>query len=272
MPKRLFAVLMFCLVLPQAHGQSLELAEDQQQHGLTDKAKGTLISILHDSSSTAAAKCKALSWLGQISFEEGRLGVALHDWNRLIAGCPGTPEAKEIDGRLSQLKEIVSKQSDKPISSVVARSYIDNGDFWSGADRAFTIDGSWLQPVELATTWYDKVIAEFPNTDGAALAYRRKLKTLLGWGDARRDEPVYGLRANFAKYMPQVLEAFAQFESAFPNDGSLQAFRYQIAQAYWAHQDWEKTREWLRNIISKSGGQTTFYTETAKARLAKVEY
>ena len=33
------------------------------------------------------------------------------------------------------------------------------------------------------------------------------------------------------------------FEKDFPKAGSLQAFRYQIAQAYWGEKDWEKTRE-----------------------------
>ncbi len=272
MPTKVFAaVLFFFAVFPQVYGQSIELAEDLHQHGLTDKAKDTLISILHNSASTPATKSKALYWLGQISFEEGRFTTALTDWNNLVKTYPQTAEAKEISARLLQLKEIVTKVSDKSISSVVAGSYISHGDFWSKADRKFTIDSSWLPETELAVAWYDRAIQEFPQSDGAELAFQRKLQTLLGWKEGREGES-HGAIANFAKYMPQVLDSFAQFESSFPNNSSLQAFRYQIAQAYWGHRDWAKTREWLQKIIDQSNGQSTFYTETAKARLAKIEY
>jgi hypothetical protein len=80
------------------------------------------------------------------------------------------------------------------------------------------------------------------------------------------------LKNNYQKYMPLVLTTFADLEKAFPNSSALQAFRYQIAQAYWAHRDWQNTRAWLQKIIDKGGAESTFYTEAAKARLQKVEY
>ncbi len=116
-----------------------------------------------------------------------------------------------------------------------------------------------------------KVIKEFPGSDAAELAYERKLFALIG-GKKLGEDRTYGLGADYGKYMPQVLDTFSNFETAFANNSSLQAFRYQIAQAYWGHRDWANTRLWLQKMIEKSNGEPTFYTATAKARLQKVEY
>jgi len=165
----------------------------------------------------------------------------------------------------------VGKLSDASVDSAVARSYLSNGDFWSKSDRKFVIDSSWLPTVELAVEWYDRVIKEFPGSGAAELAYERKLFALIGGKEIGEDSS-YGLRANYGKYMPELLETFSQFEATFPNNSSLQAFRYQIAQAYWVHRDWANTRLWLQRVVDKSNGVPTFYTETAKARLQKIEY
>src|SRR5207248_10705849 len=117
---------------------------------------------------------KELYLLRQISFDEGHIKVALDDWRSLVHDYPQTTEAKEINGRLKQLNEIVSKVSDASVTSAIARSYISNGDFWSRIDRKFLIDASWLPEVELAVDWYDRVIKEFPGSDAAVLAYERK--------------------------------------------------------------------------------------------------
>jgi tetratricopeptide (TPR) repeat protein len=254
-----------------AAGQSVELAKDYYQHSLNDRAKDILITVVHGSNTTPANKAKALYLLGQISFDEGHIKVALLDWQSLVNEYPQTIEAKEIGARLAQLNEIVTKVSDANITSAVARSYISNGDFWSRGDRKFLIDSSWLPEVDLAVEWYDRVIKEFPGSDAAELAYERKLFALLGWKELG-DGGTYGLQNDYKKYLPQVLETFASLESAFPKGSSLQAFRYQIAQAYWVHRDWANARLWLQKIIDKGNGENTFYTETAKARLQKVEY
>ena len=254
-----------------AAGQSVELAKDYYQHSLNDRAKDILITVVHGPNTLPANKAKALYLLGQISFDEGHIKVALLDWQSLVSEYPQTTEAKEISARLAQLNEIVTKVSDANITSAVARSYISNGDFWSRGDRKFLIDSSWLPEVELAVEWYDRVIKEFPGSDAAELAYERKLFALLGWKELG-DGGAYGLRNNYKKYLPQVLDTFTSFETAFPKSSSLQAFRYQIAQAYWSNRDWVNARIWLQQIIDKGNGESTFYTETAKARLQKVEY
>jgi len=249
---------------------SVELAKDYYQHGLNERAKETLIAVLHTKSTERSSKAKTLYMLGQISFDEGRIQVALGDWKSLVRDYPDTSEAREINGRLKQLSEIVGKLSDTNISSLTAQSYMSNGNFWSGSDHIFHIDSSWLPDVELALQWYDRIIEEFPNSDAAELAYERKMFALIGWKDAIGDS--HGLRADFAKYMPQVLDTFSSFESTFPSNSSLQAFRYQIAQAYWERRDWANTKLWLGKVIEKSNGESTFYTETAKARLQKLEH
>lgn len=253
-----------------AAAQSVEVAKDYYQHNLNDRAKDILITVVHGSG-TPTNKAKALYLLGQISFDEGHVRVALLDWQTLVSEYPQTAEAKEISARLAQLNEIVTKVSDANLTSAIARSYISNGDFWSRGDRKYLIDSSWLPEVELAVEWYDRTIKEFPGSDAAELAYERKLFALLGWKELG-DGEAHGLKGNYKRYLPQVLDTFTSFESAFPKDSSLQGFRYQIAQAYWANHDWANARLWLQKIIDKGNGESTFYTETAKARLQKVEY
>ena len=72
--------------------------------------------------------------------------------------------------------------------------------------------------------------------------------------------------------MPQLLQTFDAFEGGHPTASSLQAFRFQIAQAYWKKKNWVKTREWLNLIIAKAGGRDSFYVDLARRRLQKVEY
>jgi tetratricopeptide (TPR) repeat protein len=210
--------------------------------------------------------------MGQISFDEGRYSTALDDWQRLIKEYPTNKKSLEIKDRLSQLREVFAKVSDASITSAIAQSYINNGDFWSDADKKFTIDASWLPRVELALQWYDKVISEFPGSDAAEIAFQRKLFTLIGWKEIGQYGESYGLRMRFPQYMPVLLKTFGEFEAAFPNSEYLQGFRYQIAQAYWGQKDWENTRKWLNRIIEVGQGQSSFYTEAAKARLKKIEY
>ena len=103
--------------------------------------------------------------------------------------------------------------------------------------------------LEIAIEWYDRILKEFPKTTAAEIAYQRKLFALLGWEETGIDGRSFGLKADFNKYMPQVLETFAQYEKDFPKSSFLQGFRYQIAQAYWIHEDWAKTRKWLKKVI-----------------------
>ena len=152
-------------------------------------------------------------------------------------------------------------------------SYLRHADFGSRdkSDR-FLIDSSWIPKVETAIKWYDKVINEFPSSDASRIAYIGKMRTLLGWEKSGRYGSSYGIKANFSKYMPQLLETFAMFEKEHPTASTLQTFRYQIAQAYWVHRDWAETRKWLNLVITKAGDTDTFYKDLAQRRLQKVEH
>jgi tetratricopeptide (TPR) repeat protein len=252
-------------------GQSIEIAKDYYLHNVKERALESFIDVFH-SSTTPAVKAEALSYMGQIAFEDNNYSAAFDDWTRLIKDYPTSKQAAEIKDRLTQMREVMGKVSSASISSTVAGSYLRNGDFWSKADKIFTIDASWLPSVELANDWYDKTITEFPGSAAAEIAYQRKLLTILGWKELSQYGSSYGVKENFAKYMPQLIQTFSSFEAAFPKSPYLQGFRYQIAQAYWSHKDWQSTREWLNKIVQAGEGQPSFYTETAKARLNKVEY
>ena len=210
--------------------------------------------------------------MGQITFEEGNYTLALDDWEILIEKFPESKHTLEIASRLSQLKDIITQDSDGNVINVLAKAYLKNGDFWSSADRKFIIDSSWMPSVEIAIEWYDRMIKEFPNTTSAEVAYQRKLFTLLGSSDPDNGDTKFGIQADFDKYIPQVLNTFNSLEKEFPNSSYLQGFRYQIAQAYWSREDWLNTRKWLRKVIDAGNGEETFYTKTAKARLKKIEY
>jgi len=255
-----------------SQAQDIEFAKDLYVHDLKPRSLELFIEIYHNPKSSANNKADALYYMGQISFDEAQYSTAIDDWQSLIKNFPTNQKAIEIKDRLSQLREVFAKVSDASITSAVAQSYVNNGDFWSDADRKFTIDASWMPKVEIALQWYDRVISEFPGSDAAEIAFQRKLFTLLGWKEIGEYAESYGIRADFSKYMPILLKTFEDFENAFPNSAYLQGFRYQIAQAYWSHKDWANTRNWLNKIIEVGKDHPSFYTETAKARLNKIEY
>lgn len=277
MSRRSILVLLAFLIAGCANsapvaGQSMAKAKRLADHGLSAEAKTEFIDLLQSGSTSASDKAEALYQLGQLSFAEGRYKVALADWSELREKYPTSTQAKDMSERLAQLREVVQKGSDELLTNAVATSYVRNGDFWSDAPDKFTIDASWLPRAELGLYWYDRVIKEYPGSDAAELAYTRKLRTLLGWKELGQYGDSYGIKADFGKYMPVTLQAFEEFAKAFPANTSLQAFRFQIAQAYWGKKDWTNTRLWLQRVVDEAKGEQTFYSELAKARLAKVEY
>ncbi len=265
-----FAAVILCTCA--AYGASVDKAELLSEHGLNADAKRELIDVMF-SDAGAASKANALYLLGSIAFEERRVAAALESWKELVAKYPASSQAQLVSDKIAELAEIVGETADEAINNAVAQSYLRHADFWSkGKDRVFTIDSSWIPMVEAAGKWYDKVITEYPGSTAAKRAYRGKLRTLLGWEKPGRYGSSYGVKADFKKYMPQLLGTFESFESQFPSAGSLQAFRYQIAQAYWSNKDWASTRQWLNRIIEVADGADSFYTDLAERRLKKVEY
>ena len=116
------------------------------------------------------------------------------------------------------------------------------------------------------------MINEYPKSIASKVAYKKKLRTILGWKDIGKYGSSYGIREDFKKYIPILLSTFKSFEEDHPSDSSLQAFRYQIAQSYWNNKKWNETRTWLNKIIEKSNEDDTFYKDLAQRRLKKVEY
>jgi tetratricopeptide (TPR) repeat protein len=270
---KLLVVFMVTVLLTSLlFAQSVEKASMLNQYGLTQEAKLELINVIF-SNSNDSNKAQAYYLLGSIAFEENNVSVALTSWRELVMKFPNSTQAITVKDRINELAEIVGESVKESVENAIALSYLRHGDFWSREkDNNFTIDSSWIPKVETAIKWYDKVIIEYPKTTASRLAYQDKLRTLLGWRESGKYGSNHGIKSSFSDYMPQVLETFAAFENEHPTSSTLQAFRYQVAQAYWKNKDWEKTREWLNLIIQKSGEGDSFYKDLAERRLKKVKY
>ena len=195
----------------------------------------------------AKQRPEALYLLGNISFRERNIPAALETWRQLAEKHPRSSQAALVKNRLKQLAEIVGQTPKTTVENVIAQSYLQNGDFWSEKkNEVLVIDLSGLPLVEMASKWYDLVIKEFPNSEAARLAYEEKMKTLIGWQES---DTSYGIKRDFLKYMPQLINTFTEFEIDFPEAATLQGFRYQIAQVYWSNRNSDETKLW-HNFVS----------------------
>lgn len=243
-----------------------------RQHGLNDDAKRELILILTDNGDDAT-KAKALYLLGMIAFDQNQILLALETWQELVAAYPESEDAKLVKERINELAQIVGESQKESLNNAVAEAYLRHADFWSrGKSVVFSLDTSWIPNVDAAVKWFDKTIAEFPQTTAARVAYEEKMKTLLGWEDPGQYGNKHGVKASPQAYIPRLVETFSQFAAEFPDAATLPAFRFQIAQAYWSQKDWENAKKWLNSIIQERGSSDTFYVDLAKRRLEKLEY
>ena len=264
--------LTLSLVITGTIAASVEKAQMLAEHGLNSQAKIELIDIVFSKTSDAN---KALAYyeLGKIAFENNQVAQAPKSWAELTQKYPNSDEAKLVKNKIEQLSEIVGESAKENVDNAVASSYLKHAEFWSSdRDSQFTIDSSWIPKVEAANKWYDKTITEFPDTKAARIAYEEKIRTLLGWKERGQYGSSYGLKKDFNQYMPKVLNTFEELQQNFPSASTLQAFRYQIAQAYWSKKDWDNTRYWLNEIIKKAGNTDSFYKDAAQRRLQKVEF
>ncbi|HDZ07734.1 hypothetical protein LCGC14_0001700 [marine sediment metagenome] len=260
------------MLVSTVQAASTEKAQLLNEHGLRAEAKSELIDVISESSSDSD-KAFAYYLLGSIAFDERRVASALNAWSTLASTFPTSQYAVIVSDRLQELSQIVGEVGSEVLDNVVAQSYLQHADFWSaGKDIRFTIDSSWIPNVEAANAWYDKVILEYPGSPAAERAYIGKMRTLLGWKDPGQYGSSYGIEDNIQLYMPILLDTFANYVNDFPNAGAAQAFRYQIAQAYWSNKNWDKTREWLDLIIEDDNGAMSFYVDLAQRRFQKIEY
>ena len=253
---------------PADSAEALDKARLLYTHGLVDDARRDLIDIVFAPGGAPAARASARYLLGEIAFDEGDTALAVETWRALVDEHPGSPEARRVAADLDALAQGIQGSAGAVVDSLMARGYLRSAEFWSEEkDSLFRIDSSWISSVDGAVYWYDRVIVEFAGTAAAERAYVGKLRTLFGWeGRGRYGEPE-GLRASFAAYMPRVLETFTAFQEAHPEAGTLQGFRYQIAQAYWRENDWDSARRWLALIMDVGGDPPDFYGDLAARRL-----
>ena len=162
------------------------------------------------------------------------------------------------------------------------RNYLSNGDFYSqDKPRRLGIDASFIDKVDTAIWWYDKVISEFPGTEEANIALRSKIRTLIGWDDGYgKDKEYFGLydRAKGTKYFPLVEITFHELETGYPDDEYLEALAFQIAQRYlvyvlgYGRKVYSAAcKRWLVKTIELAKGKDTFYSHLAKLRLPLVQ-
>lgn len=275
----------FLFVATPSFSASIQKAEMLNKHNLIKEAKQELIEIIFEGEGGILGGNKgedvaqAYYLLGTIAFKEDDASLALDTWEKLVKEYPNSEQAKIVSKDIEELSEVVTESRDSLIENALARSYLRHGDFWSkGRDTRFIVDTSWLPNVEMATNWYDIVIKKFPNTQAAETAYESKMLTLIGWTEKSYDYTSrYGVDSSFLKYMPLLVKTFEDFSRDFPNATSLQAFRFQIAQAYWGQsvsvqarkvENWEEAKKWLNKIIEVAGDNDSFYKDLAKNRLA----
>ena len=267
----LLSILTSLLMDSGSKAGSIEKAILFLENNLASDAKREFIQVITSNRSNDE-KAKAYYQLGTLSFEENNIEGALNTWKKLLAQYPNSPEAEKVRDNIEELTLIVGETSKESIDNAIASSYIKNGDFWSEDKKTiFSIDSSWIPKIESSIKWYDKVINEYPRSNASKVAYKKKLRTILGWKEIGQYGSSYGIRDDFKKYIPLLLSTFESFEKDHPSDSSLQAFRYQIAQSYWNNKKWNETRIWLNKIIENSDDDT-FYKDLAQRRLKKVEY
>ena len=162
------------------------------------------------------------------------------------------------------------------------KNYLENGNFYSqDKPRALIIDTSFINKVDTAIWWYDKVLNEFPGTEEANEALRQKIRTLIGWEEGYgRDKKTYGLYnpTNGKRYFPLLESTFLELEIGFPDDEYLEAFAFQIAQKYFifllGHRKYEYKEDcirWFEKTIEIAKGKDTFYSHLARKRITSVK-
>ena len=165
------------------------------------------------------------------------------------------------------------------------RNYLKNGDFYSqDKPHRLGIDASYIDKVDAAIWWYDKVLDEFPGTEEANQALREKIRTLIGWTEGHgQDKKYYGLHAyhdhgKIDDHFSLIETTFHELETGFPDDEYLEAFAFQIAQRYlyyllvfdYPHYK-DNCKQWLEKTIELAKGKDTFYSHLAKLRLQLVQ-
>ena len=166
-------------------------------------------------------------------------------------------------------------------SDPIPSNYIANGNFFSQKKpRQLIVDTSFIDKVDTAIYWYDKVLNEFPGTQEANEALKAKIRTLIGWEEGYgKDKKIYGLKSRVhTGYFPLIESTFLELETGFPDDEYLEAFAFQIAQLYFIHvlgyrhyRYKESCITWFEKTIKLAKGADTFYSHLARKRIKSVK-
>jgi tetratricopeptide (TPR) repeat protein len=237
------------------------------EHGMTTESQKILIDVVF-SSGSSVDKSKALNLLAVIAIDKNNHRAALDSWNRLIKDYPESPEAKIAKDRITLLASVLGQVEDESINDATALMYLRSANFWSQFNNPI-LRMPWISTQDGAIYWLEKVIAEFPGSVAARVAYEEKMRRLL----AVYPELPGGY--SFPINHPQLEATFREYERAYPNASAAQIFRFMIAYAIWYRGtqlgDRVKARSWLNEIISKDGGTNSFYKYIAERALKMTE-
>ena len=273
MKYRKVATIALLVALPAgvAFADRTDIPEKYYEHGLIEDAKRAFIAIIFDRKADDAEKAKSLSFLGDIAFDEREVSLALKTWRELIETFPDSDEARLAVERIDQIGQMVETTTGDTLDNAIARSYIRHGDWWSrGKEESLTIDTSWIPSDKVAIAWYDRIVEEFPDTEAAVLALKKKFYTVYGWEEPGQYGETYGVRGSGP--VSDLIAVYEELEAVSPNDPDFQRFRYMIAQSYWRKREFDGTREWLQKIIDSEDSIGSFYKDLAEWRMKKVEY
>lgn len=292
MRKAITTIIVLLCPITVSLAASIEKAVLLNQHGLTIDAKRELIDVIFQDGSTPIDQAKAYYLLGNIAFAEDKIEVALNSWSYLVEKYPKSDEAMLVDDRITELSEIVISNSKESIDNAIARSYLKNAEFWSKRDSdVFQINPVRIPQMEAALKWYNKAIAEFRNSNVARIAYNGKLHTILASKAFDLNTSFSIAEPFFDEHVSFLVETFGHFEREYPDAPTLQAFRYQIGQAYWLHhlkmfedkyyvrmfEDKYKDKYldlgkiWFEKVIQKAGPNDSFYRDLAQRRLENLK-
>lgn len=243
----------------------------QEEHGLREDAKRTLIDLLFEVKTPAAEKPSALFLLGAIAIEEGEIALGKRRWHAVQKDYPNSPEAKLVQQQAEAFSLLPEMASQASILQPLANNYLRYASNWSrGRATTWVLELEDLPKVEAAIQWYDLIIRDFPGSDAARIALESKMQTILGWqeetGAARR----YGLAYDFPKYMPMLLITFQEYVDTFPEAPARHGFRFLIGQAYYATLDFGHAKEWFQGVLESDPSGKSIFGLLARLRLQQM--
>ena len=302
MLKQVLAVLVLAGMI---EGASIEKAKMLNTHGLKDAAKQELIDVIYGASG-AEAKADAYYYLGNIAWTERKVTEAISTWNELVKKYPNSKRVVEVQQQIEGLKAVLDDTLAVVSENVTANIYLQYAEYWWLSYSPPHISTIGL-PDEIyegaGLKWVDKIIAEFPGTDEAEQAYKRKLIFFLEKAKSKADDIANKVRSqerlqrfregDFSRVsgidelkkrrnsqleairesdevknaMSKVIALFDEFEAAFPNSTFLQRFRFGIAQFYMEKEGFGVSDQWFNKIIEEEGDGDSLYKQIAQYRL-----